>query len=42
MVNEVQNKDEQLDQDWIDLILEAVEMGMSVQDIQAFLQSKPA
>jgi hypothetical protein len=42
MINEVQNKDEQLDQDWIDLILEAVEMGMSVHDIQAFLQSKPA
>ncbi|MFD1781330.1 anti-repressor SinI family protein [Fredinandcohnia salidurans] len=42
MLNEVQNKDEQLDQDWIDLILEAVEMGMSVQDIQAFLQSKSA
>ncbi|MCC3356760.1 anti-repressor SinI family protein [Bacillus sp. REN16] len=42
MLNEVQNKNEQLDHEWIDLILEAVEMGMSVQDIQAFLQSKTA
>ncbi|THE15500.1 DNA-binding anti-repressor SinI [Bacillus timonensis] len=42
MVNEVKSKNEQLDHEWIDLILEAVEMGMSVQDIQAFLQSKTA
>ncbi|WP_449536927.1 anti-repressor SinI family protein [Ferdinandcohnia sp. Marseille-Q9671] len=42
MINEVQNKNEQLDQDWIELILEAMEIGMSVQDIQAFLQSKTA
>lgn len=42
MLNEVKSKNEQLDQEWIDLILEAVEMGMSIQDIQAFLQSKTA
>ncbi|MEH7238457.1 anti-repressor SinI family protein [Bacillus sp. JJ1562] len=42
MLNEVQNKNGQLDHEWIDLILEAVEMGMSVQDIHAFLQSKTA
>ncbi|RFB10580.1 DNA-binding anti-repressor SinI [Bacillus sp. HNG] len=42
MLNEVKNKNEQLDHEWIDLILEAVEMGMSIQDIQAFLQSKTA
>ncbi|WP_077618774.1 anti-repressor SinI family protein [Bacillus sinesaloumensis] len=42
MVNEVKNMNEQLDQEWIDLILEAVEMGMSVQDIQSFLQREPA
>lgn len=42
MVNDVQNKNEQLDQEWIDLILEAVELGISVQDIQNFLQTKTA
>lgn len=42
MVNDVQNRNEQLDQEWIDLILEAVELGISVQDIQNFLQTKTA
>jgi DNA-binding transcriptional regulator YhcF (GntR family) len=41
MLNEIITKSEPLDQDWENLILEALEMGISVEEIKAFLhQSK--
>lgn len=42
MIKEVDSSMDQLDQEWIDLILDAIEIGMSVQDIQTFLKSKSA
>jgi hypothetical protein len=38
MLNEVFSTKEPLDQDWIDLILDALDQGMTVQEIQLFLQ----
>lgn len=38
MINEIFSTKEPLDQEWVDLILDALEMGMSVQEIQLFLQ----
>ncbi|MBP1942710.1 DNA-binding transcriptional MerR regulator [Bacillus luteolus] len=29
-----------LDQDWVDLILEAMELGLNVQDIKLFLEGQ--
>jgi DNA-binding transcriptional MerR regulator len=31
---------EKLDQEWVDLILAALDMGMSVQEIQSFLHEQ--
>ncbi|WP_246942987.1 anti-repressor SinI family protein [Bacillus pinisoli] len=33
---------EKLDQEWVDLILAALDMGLSVEEIQAFLNEQPA
>ncbi|PMC39597.1 hypothetical protein CJ195_06680 [Bacillus sp. UMB0899] len=32
--------DEQLDQEWVELILEALELGISVEEIKDFLSKK--
>jgi DNA-binding transcriptional MerR regulator len=41
MLNEVFSTKDPLDQEWVDLILDALDMGMTVQEIQVFLQ-KPS
>jgi DNA-binding transcriptional MerR regulator len=40
MVNELFNMNEPLDQEWMDLILDALEQGLTVKEIQMFLQGK--
>jgi DNA-binding transcriptional MerR regulator len=38
MSNNVTIELEKLDQDWVDLILSALDMGLSVEEIRTFLQ----
>ncbi|WP_456279512.1 anti-repressor SinI family protein [Bacillus sp. AK128] len=38
MITDLTKGLEKLDQEWVDLILAALDMGLSVQEIQAFLR----
>lgn len=40
MINKILSSKEPLDQEWVDLILEALDMGMTVQEIQLFLKGE--
>ncbi|MFZ3589647.1 anti-repressor SinI family protein [Bacillus sp. DJP31] len=40
MVKDLSKEFGKLDQEWIDLILEALDMGMSVQEIETFLHNQ--
>jgi DNA-binding transcriptional MerR regulator len=40
MATDLTKELEKLDQEWVDLILAALDMGMSVQEIQAFLHEQ--
>lgn len=37
MINNTSTKNDTLDHEWIDLILEAMEIGLSIQEIKDFL-----
>ncbi len=40
MVKELSKELEKLDQEWVDLILAALDMGLSVQEVETFLHEK--
>ncbi|MCA1031700.1 anti-repressor SinI family protein [Bacillus timonensis] len=40
LINETSGKNELLDQEWVDLILAALDMGISENDIKQFLQTQ--
>jgi len=40
MGNQVTSEQVELDQEWIELIFEAIDIGMTIEDVQAFLNNK--